>query len=226
MALRAIKRFPAEFLVAEQLRAQITGGDILPGARLVETALSEELGVSRGTLRVALHALRKEGLVVLTPYTGWSVATIAPEDLWELYTLRAGLESMAVRLACEQLDEAGSRELGASYGALLTACEGGRYTAIAEKDFELHKKIVELARHNRLAEHYRMVEQQIRIFVATTYHFVSAPASVIEHHEPIVAATLARDADLAAKLISEHATSEGRKLYDYLLNRERDAAAQ
>lgn len=217
MAVRAIQRKSSELLVAEELRSQITGGDLLPGTRLLETGLSEQLGVSRGTLRIALHQLSKEGLIVQTPYTGWAVATIAPEDLWELYTLRAGLESMAARLACEQLDANGARALQAAFDALLTACAEGRYATIAERDFELHKKIIALAKHRRLAEHYRLVEQQIRIFVATTYHFVSAPASVIEHHEPIVKAILARDAGASADLIGEHAISEGRKLHAYLI---------
>ncbi|WP_454646349.1 GntR family transcriptional regulator [Bradyrhizobium liaoningense] len=225
MTLRAIKRQSTQSLVAEELRAQITGGDLLPGARLLETVISEQLGVSRGTLRVALHQLSKEGLIVQTPYTGWAVATIAPEDLWELYTLRAGLESMAARLACEQLDSEDSKSLEKAFAALLTACAGGRYATIAEKDFDLHKKIIELAKHRRLAEHYRLVEQQIRIFVATTYHFVSAPASVIDHHEPIVKAILRRDADAASDLISDHAISEGRKLHDYLVEQARIAAA-
>lgn len=216
MAIRAIKRQSAEVLAAEELRKQITGGDLLPGTRLLETTLSEQLGVSRGTLRIALHQLSKEGLIVQTPYTGWAVATIAPEDLWELYTLRAGLESMAARLACEQMDGAGEAMLQTSYQALLTACAGGRYATIAEMDFQLHKRIIELARHRRLAEHYRLVEQQIRIFVATTYHFVSAPDSVVAHHEPIVKAILAADAAAAAELIAEHATSEGQKLHAYL----------
>lgn len=226
MAVRAIKRKSSESLVAEELRGQITGGDLLPGTRLLETSLSEQLGVSRGTLRIALHQLSKEGLIVQTPYTGWAVATIAPEDLWELYTLRAGLESMAARLACEQLDGRGEATLRTAYDGLLAACAEGRYATIAERDFALHKTIIALAQHRRLAEHYRLVEQQIRIFVATTYHFVSAPASVIAHHEPIVGAILTRDAGAAADLIADHAISEGRKLHAYLIQQAEIASAE
>lgn len=217
MQVRAVKRQSAEVLAANELRQQITSGDILPGTRLVEHTLAEQLAVSRGTLRIALHQLTKEGLIVQTPYTGWAVTTIASEDLWELYTLRAGLESLAARLACERLDEEGTRTLEASYSALVTACARGRYPNIAEKDFDLHKQIISLAKNRRLIEHYTLVEQQIRIFVATTYHLVSAPTSVIEHHEPIVRAILERRTAAAMELISEHAISEGEKLHRYLI---------
>jgi len=216
MTLQAIKKQPAEYLAAEYLRKQITTGEILPGTRLTETLLAEQLAISRGTLRIALHQLAREGLIVQTPYTGWASASIAPEDLWELYTLRAALESMAARLVCEQLDEKGIRELNATYDELVRACDHEKYHLIAEKDFMFHKKIVELAKNRRLVEHYRLVEQQIRIFVASTYNCVTEPATVIEHHAPFLKALLDRDVDTSERLLREHAVSEGRKLYYHL----------
>lgn len=222
MKLKAIARRSAEQMVADALRAQITTGDLLPGSRLTETNLSEMLKVSRGTLRIALHQLSKEGLVVQTPYTGWSVTTIAPEDLWELYTLRADLESMATRLICADLDDTQRHAIERSYKGLLDACEVGVYSKIAERDFLLHQTIIALAGHRRLAEHYRLVEQQIRVFVATTYHFVPAPGSVIEHHAPIVEAMLRGETSEACRLIEDHATSEGKKLYEFLIRQQSD----
>jgi len=204
-------------MVADTLRGKITSGDLLPGSRITETSIAELLKVSRGTLRIALHQLSKEGLVKQTPYTGWSIATIAPEDLWELYTLRAGFESMATRLVCDSLDDGTRQAFETSYGNLVAACEVGLYPRIAERDFELHQQIVKLSGHRRLAEHYRLVEQQIRVFVATTYHFVPDPESVIAHHSPIVEAIFAKNPASACRLIEEHATSEGRKLHEYLV---------
>lgn len=220
MALKAIHRRSAEQLAADALREQITSGDLLPGSRLTEMALSDVLGVSRGTLRFALHQLTKEGLVVQTPYTGWSVATVASDDLWELYTLRADFESMATQLVCENIDAHRREVLQLAYHGLCDACEGGRYPHIAKKDFELHQTIVRLADHGRLASHYRLVEQQIRTFVATTYHFVDTPESVVAHHRPIVDAIMRGDGIEACELIEAHATSEGRKLHDYLVMQE------
>jgi DNA-binding GntR family transcriptional regulator len=215
--LRAITRRSAVQLATEALRGQIQCGAILPGTRLTEIALAEKLDVSRSTLRFALHQLSNEGLVVQTPYTGWEVATLAPDDLWELYTLRAGLESMAAALLCDDMTVERSASLQAAYEALLRACDEGNYPRIAEVDYQLHRRIIQLPAHRRLAEHYCLVEQQIRVFVATTYHFVDTPASVVEHHQPIVAALLARDKPLAKALIEQHAVSEGRKLHDFLL---------
>ena len=56
---------PAYQQVAETLRRQILDGELEPGQRLpVEGDLSEQLGVSRSTLREALRSLASQNLVI------------------------------------------------------------------------------------------------------------------------------------------------------------------
>jgi DNA-binding GntR family transcriptional regulator len=215
--LRAIKRQPAEQLTTDELRRLITSGELPPGTRITEAHLSEKFVVSRGTVRIALHQLCQEGLIVQTPYTGWTVMSILPEDVWELYTLRAALESMAARLATEKLTREGAQALEAAFDQLQQArLNGESQRVVAEKDFQIHQTIVELAGHRRLREQYRMVEQQIRLFVASTYVGSKNPKATLEHHRPIVDAILRRDAAKAAKLIEEHSMGEGERLFKQL----------
>ena len=49
--------------IAERLRSAILGGEIAPGATLVETTLAAQFNVSRGPLREALRELIEEGLL-------------------------------------------------------------------------------------------------------------------------------------------------------------------
>ncbi len=70
--------------VAEQLRALIVRGEMAPGAQLPnEPVLSRAMHVSRGTLRAALDALVREGVVVRRRGIGTFVAEhpIAPNNL-------------------------------------------------------------------------------------------------------------------------------------------------
>lgn len=223
MALVALKRKTAEQMAAESLRSQIISGEILPGTRLTEVSLSEQLGISRGTLRIALYHLAQEGIIIQTPYSGWSTTSLAPEDLWELYTVRAGLEATAARLVCESLTPAMAAELEATFDELRDACENSKMHLIAEKDFLFHKKIVELSANKRLAEYYRLVEQQIKIFVASTYNFVLSPGDVFDHHKPFLDALLQKNADEIDRLLREHAISEGKKLHAHLLSIQQEA---
>jgi DNA-binding GntR family transcriptional regulator len=215
--LRAIKRQSAEKMTADELRRLITSGELPAGLRITETSLAEQFQVSRGTLRIALHQLAREGLIVQTPYTGWTVMSIQPQDVWELYTLRAALESMAARVASERLTPEGAQALEAAFAELrLARRRGDSQKVVAEKDFEIHKTIVELAGHRRLSEHYRMVEQQIRLFVASTYVGSKNPDATLDHHRAIIDAIVRKDPAEATRLIEEHCIGEGRRLFDQL----------
>src|SRR5215467_3128120 len=77
---------------ADVLREQILSGRFAPGLRLVEAALADQLGVSRGTVRAALGELAHEGLVSHITYTKWMVSELSAADARELYSLRGSLE--------------------------------------------------------------------------------------------------------------------------------------
>jgi len=111
----AVLKRSAEAQATEILREQILTGHIRTGARLTEVRLAAELKVSRATVRTALHQLTVEGLIVQTPYTGWSVMTLTAHDAWELYTLRASLEGLAARLAARSINASGRTELDRAF---------------------------------------------------------------------------------------------------------------
>ena len=85
--------------VADRLRSLILNRHLGPGERLVQDDLAEQLGVSRTPIREALHALAADGLVVLSPRKGASVAAFSLEDLKDLYSIRIPLEGYGALLA-------------------------------------------------------------------------------------------------------------------------------
>ncbi|SFU89588.1 FCD domain-containing protein [Polaromonas sp. YR568] len=154
---------------------------------------------------------------MLTPYTGWTVMSIQPQDLWELFTLRAALESMAGKLAIEKLTPEGAQALEDTFEQLLVARHKGEPDdVVVDRDFNIHKMIVELAGHRRLREHYRMVEQQIRLFVASTYVDMKDPNTTLDSHGAIVQAIVQKDVALATHLLEEHSIGEGKRVFKLL----------
>lgn len=216
MGLKAIKKQPAESQATDSLRSEIIEGRIVPGTRLTEVSLAEQFALSRGTVRVALHQLSQEGLIIQVPYTGWTVIPISSQDAWELYTLRAVLEALAARLTTERLTDAGRKELRKVLETLVDACRQSNRRAVADADFRLHKTIVTLAGHQRLANQYRLVEQQVRTYIASNDALVVDYQMTINHHTPIVEAVLSGNASEASRLSEEHNTLEGEKFVRYL----------
>lgn len=57
---------PLREMVYEELKMQILTGTIIPGTRMMEVELAEEMGVSRTPIREAIRKLEKEGLVTMS----------------------------------------------------------------------------------------------------------------------------------------------------------------
>src|SRR5436305_2439940 len=91
--------------VYDHLRAEILAGRLEPGTELIEVALAEQLGVSRGPLREAIGRLAAEGLVTVSPRRGAVVRSLSKEEFLELYQVREALERMAMQLAVPRLTD-------------------------------------------------------------------------------------------------------------------------
>ncbi|NOX49026.1 MAG: GntR family transcriptional regulator [Gammaproteobacteria bacterium] len=90
---------------AHEIRQRIRDGRVVPGQRLIEAELTEDLGISRGPLREALWRLSGEGLVTIEPNKGVSVKRLNREEVLNIYAIREMLEGLAARLAAQHINE-------------------------------------------------------------------------------------------------------------------------
>ncbi|SAL84479.1 GntR family transcriptional regulator [Caballeronia arvi] len=86
-------------LALQKMRTAILDARFLPGDRLVERALCDELGVGRTVVREVLRHLETEGLVESLPNQGPIVAILDIDTAAEIYEIRALLEGEAA-MAC------------------------------------------------------------------------------------------------------------------------------
>ena len=105
--------------------------------RLDEQQLAAALGVSRTPVRQALARLDHEGLVRIVPRRGVYIVRKSKDEIVEMITAWAALESMAARLVCERATDA---EI-ASLRALFSTFEDGdvrlRLNEYSEANFQL-----------------------------------------------------------------------------------------
>ncbi len=132
--------------VAAQLRARISGGSLLPGAKLPETTLAAELDVSRNTLREAFGTLAAESVVHRVPNRGVFVAAPDADDVREIYRVRRLIEPAAL-LWGERREAGGSEReaLAGLPGRIRTALAAGDVTAMADANQRLHGAVVGLS---------------------------------------------------------------------------------
>jgi DNA-binding GntR family transcriptional regulator len=84
--------------VAEHLIDKIAAGDITLGSRILEVPLSEQLGISRSTLREGLRLLEARGVVEVTPQRRTTSRVYDPESIKTIYSMRETSELRAISL--------------------------------------------------------------------------------------------------------------------------------
>src|ERR1700756_6033991 len=89
--------------VADKLRDQIIRGEIPEGAQLRQDAIATQYQVSRIPVREALRQLDAEGLIAIVPNRGAIVPALSPEDIEELFAIRALLEPEVLKQSIPHL---------------------------------------------------------------------------------------------------------------------------
>ena len=71
--------------VHKAILADIAGGRLPPGGRIIQEQLAQELGVSRQPVQQALTLLRKEGVLSDAPGRGLQVAPLNLDHVRHMY---------------------------------------------------------------------------------------------------------------------------------------------
>jgi DNA-binding GntR family transcriptional regulator len=153
-------------LAAQALRSMILSGELRPGDRVIENRLTHELGVSRPPLREAMAVLEQEGLLVLEPRRGAIVTPLTLHDVYEIFTLRAELERLAVELGVPTRSERRLERCRQAMRDLEEAAENQDPGAVTERGFAFHLAVVGLAGHRRLEDSYRSLALQMSLCMA------------------------------------------------------------
>ncbi|HWR36803.1 MAG TPA: GntR family transcriptional regulator [Clostridia bacterium] len=95
----AIQRQSLASAVADKLRQKIIRGELHEGEQLRQDAIAAEFQVSRIPVREALRHLQAEGLITIVANRGAVVSALSPEEIGELFDIRAVLECHVLREA-------------------------------------------------------------------------------------------------------------------------------
>ncbi len=82
--------------VADTLRKRILGGELRPGARIMQEEVATSFGSSRLPVREALRILESEGLIVLKANSGAWVSKMDLAECQATYKLRERVEPLAL----------------------------------------------------------------------------------------------------------------------------------
>ncbi len=184
------------------LRGSILAGVLPPGTRIFELSLAQELGISRTPVREALQRLSQEGLVELLPGRGARVRILSPEEVREVYDVRAMLEGEAAFLAAQNatLEELDTLE---ALLRTLDSLPAEDYTRQMQTDFDFHTALVAAAHNKTLARIYADLRSSLTL-VRSIQRTLSQHPQTREQHQAILEALKARSPEKAAQAARAH----------------------
>jgi len=209
--------------LVELIRSSVLRGSILPGDRLVEAQLSEQLGVSRGPIREAIRQLVDEGLVENVPYRGTVVRTLTVEDIEEIFSFRILLESYAFRRVWPLRDRGFSTALVDRHEALQQAIRSGNRQDAIIREMDLHGLAYERAEHALLLESWTMLRARLHMYF--TFHHMAhdRTGSRLDAHDRYVALAGGDDLDAMIDEIDTHMRRGLDRLRAFVRARREDA---
>ncbi|MBC7939928.1 MAG: GntR family transcriptional regulator [Chitinophagaceae bacterium] len=190
--------------VAHRLRQRIVEGQLSPGAKLNERALSEELQVSRTPLREAVRMLAAEGLVSLLPNRGAVVSQLSAQDVDDTFELIAGLEGHGGELAAQRIDDAQLAEVKALHYEMLAAYTRRDLSTYYHFNALIHNAINAAAGNAVLTQTYRQVNARLQALRFRSNFDETKWAVAVAQHEHMVELLARRDGPALRTLLAAH----------------------
>ncbi len=195
--------------VSEQFRGLIASGEWPVGQKIPgEHELTEELGVSRSTVREALRGLTNMGLLeplvgdgtyvrVTDEITGVLVRDHLSYALGDVLDTRAGLEASTARLAAEHSTPEALADLSDALDARTRAHDAGELAEYVHADADFHRAVVRASGNPLLIRLHAAIAEVVAASIVATSVLPEDPG-VGESHHRLFEAIRRRQPDLAA----------------------------
>lgn len=198
--------------LTDELRAQIITGDLRPGQPLRQELLADRFATSRMPIREALRVLEAEGLVVLVPHKGATVAPLDPDELEEVYEMRVVAETLALRRAIPELSNAQIDRAE----RIQDRAEAGGLRGFGSLNKAFHTTLYAPCGRPRLLAHIAGLVDVANRYLTFTAGSLDYRDRSHREHRDLLAACRRRDEAAASDLLARHITEAGETLLRYL----------
>lgn len=200
--------------VAAHLREAILSGTIAPEALLRQEDIATRLGVSRPPVREALKQLEAEGLAQSRPRRGYVVAALDPDDIAEIFEIRALFEERIGHAAARHRSEVDLRAVQAAIEAMealpVGVPESGR--GFAEHNRAFHDRIHAASGRRVMAELLGVLGNRVERYIRLGGQIANNREQVNREHRDILAALRDGDGDRLGLLLRLHVHDAGARL--------------
>lgn len=188
--------------VAEKIRQKLILGELRAGQHLSEAALSEQLDISRNTLREVFRILIKEGLLHHEPNKGVSVVVPSMGDIIDIYRVRRLIECTALAQAWPR--HPAHKQMKEAVEHAQAAREQGDWIAVGSANMAFHAGIVALADSERLSAMFSDIAAELRLAFGLLDDAEYLHAPYVEQNINLLSLFETSSPSIAAKTLEEY----------------------
>lgn len=209
----AIPRQSLTSAVADKLRDQIIRGEIPEGAQLRQDAIASQYHVSRIPVREALRQLDAEGLISIVPNRGAIVPALSPNDIEELFSIRALLEPEVLKRSIPHLREHDFSEAEAILRKYVSELRRDDHVSSwGRLNWQFHSILYSRADQPRFMAIIRNVNNSGERYTRLQLYLTHGMKRANEEHHQILELCRQRDVTAACKLVRLHIENAGESL--------------
>ena len=196
--------------VYRHLRREIIEGRYVPGERIVEARVADELAVSRTPVREAVRRLETEGLVITAHNRGAQVRPLTETDVADLYEARARLEGFMSELAARRAEPEDIRAIhaaAADFDQVVDEIDHGSVEglrALLRANDRFHAALVSAGRADQVFRILATAVDMPLVFTAFQLYSLGELRRSGMFHRLIAEAVEARQPERAGRLMTEH----------------------
>jgi len=208
--------------VYQDLRRDIVSGVLEPRLPLRLDRLKTRYGVGFSPLREALSRLQSERLVDAVALRGFTVAPMSIDKMWDAINTRLLIETDALRRAIDKGDDRWEATLVAAMHALSLQyrrlpdgpLKEPQTEALRQRHQEFHAALISACGSDWLLDFAEKLTLATERYRHTTMHRLipEQRRDLDAEHRALMEAAVARDADRACGLLTEHYTLTGRHM--------------
>ncbi|MCP5281902.1 MAG: GntR family transcriptional regulator [Rhodoferax sp.] len=198
-----IARIPLHEEVTNRIRDMIVESKLVPGERIQELELAQQLGVSRTPIREALKVLTSEGLVELLPLRGAIVKVFTDKDAHDMLDVIALLEAFAGERACkaEQSRIDAILDMHERMQQLYEQRQRLEYFVLNQ---QIHEALIALADNETLSMTHAILSKRMRSLRYSGNSGAENWAAALAEHTRMMEALARRDGPALASAMREH----------------------
>ena len=196
------------------IRGQILAGAYAGGAKLKPSHIAEILGVSRMPVREALLQLDAEGLVTARTNYSAVVTSLSPDQVEEIFEMRAALEALATCHALQHMSAATLAELD---GLVRQMAEAASDSPLwIERHGHFHDFLCQQSGKPRLADEVRHLRAMVQPYLLIYINNYYSPELEGSSHDALLVAIRTGNSLLVESVIREHVLSAGRGVVRFM----------